>query len=419
MRRVFLDAGPMVHFANATSLSGQVLQNASEFIHDPGMGIVVEEDTIIQISESEILKEEYDSSTQDFDVISLGGSAIIPGLIDSHTHLLWEGDRSFEVSMKRNGLSYQEIAERGGGIGYTVNQTNQASAEQIYLTGKNRLKSSLLNGTTHLEAKSGYGLTTEAECRLLAIMNNLNNESELPSIDLTWMGAHAIPKNHNLKSYVEEILSEQLPSVLEQGYAKNADVFCEPGWFDLESTEDILKSASKGGLHKRLHIDEFEDGDGGKLASDLEVVTADHAYHTSEENRIKMNDNNVNAGFLPGTPFSQGEKEFPPFQHYINQNWKWTIATDFNPNCQTLSLPFIGSLLVQRNHIHPLAALAACTVHAADISPHPSGKGHGTIEKGSLANFNILKNDNWESWCLTPGHSPIAGTVLEGNMIIH
>ena len=133
MRRVFLDAGPMVHFANATSLSGQVLQNASEFIHDPGMGIVVEEDTIIQISESEILKEEYDSSTQDFDVISLGGSAIIPGLIDSHTHLLWEGDRSFEVSMKRNGLSYQEIAERGGGIGYTVNQTNQASAEQIYL----------------------------------------------------------------------------------------------------------------------------------------------------------------------------------------------------------------------------------------------------------------------------------------------
>ena len=98
-------------------------------------------------------------------------------------------------------------------------------------------------------------------------------------------GAHAIPKNHTLKTYVEELLSEQLPSVLEQGYAKNADVFCEPGWFDLESTEDILKSASKGGLHKRLHIDEFEDGDGGKLASDLGVVTADHAYHTSEENR--------------------------------------------------------------------------------------------------------------------------------------
>ena len=194
MRKVFLDAGPMVHFANATRLGGQVLENASEYIHDSGMGIVVEEDTIIQISESEILKAEYGSSTEDFEVISLGGSAIIPGLIDSHTHLLWEGDRSFEVSMKRNGLSYHEIAENGGGIEYTVNQTNQASSEQIYLTGRNRLKSSLLNGTTHLEAKSGYGLTTEAECRLLAIMNNLNNEPDLPSIDLTWMGAHAIPK---------------------------------------------------------------------------------------------------------------------------------------------------------------------------------------------------------------------------------
>ena len=146
MRKVFLDAGPMVHFGKVTRLSGQVLQNASEYIHDSGMGIVVEEDTIIQISESEVLKAEYGSSTEDFEVISLGGSAIIPGFIDSHTHLLWEGDRSFEVSMKRNGLSYQEIAENGGGIGYTVNQTNQASSEQIYLTGRNRLKSSLVNG---------------------------------------------------------------------------------------------------------------------------------------------------------------------------------------------------------------------------------------------------------------------------------
>ena len=163
------------------------LQSINEYIHEPGMGIVVDDDTITQISESEVLKTEYGSSTEEFEVISLGGSAIIPGLIDSHTHLLWEGDRSFEISMKRNGLSYHEIAENGGGIGYTVNQTNQATSDQVYITGKNRLKSSLQNGTTHLEAKSGYGLTTEAECRLLTIMNNLNDESELPSIDLTWM----------------------------------------------------------------------------------------------------------------------------------------------------------------------------------------------------------------------------------------
>ena len=419
MRRVFLDAGPIVHFGNVTRVNEHTLHNTSESIHESGMGLIVDDDIIIQISESDDLKNEYGSTTEEYEVISLGGSAIIPGLIDSHTHLLWEGDRSFEVSMKRKGLTYQQIAESGGGIGYTVNQTRQASSNQIYLTGRNRLKLSLKNGTTHLEAKSGYGLTTDTECRLLEVMNDLNKESELPSIDLTWMGAHAIPKNHNLKTYVEEILSEQLPAILDQGYARNADVFCEPGWFDLESTEDILISASKGGLSKRLHIDEFEDGDGGRLASDLQVVTADHAHHTSEVNRITMNDNNVNAGFLPGTPFSQGEKEYPPFQQYIEKNWKWTIATDFNPNCQTLSLPFIGSLLVQRNQIHPLAALAACTVHAAEISPHPSGKSHGTIEKGGLANFNILKNEHWESWCLTPGHSPIAGTVLEGKMIIH
>ena len=160
--------------------------------------------------------------------------------------------------------------------------------------------------------------------------------------------------------------------MLSKGLARSADVFCEPGWFSVEQTEEILKDSKKGGLDLRLHIDEFEDGGGGDLAADLGVVTADHAHYTNDEARVRMNEARVNCGFLPGTPYSMGS-EYPPFNDCIENDWLWSIATDFNPNCRTLSLPFIASVLVQRNEISPITTLAACTRNSSETTPHPSG----------------------------------------------
>ena len=424
MRTVFLDVGPLAHLAGNGSLQGHSILDSNELIAAPGMGIVVMNDTIEKIAPSAELQDEYgaaDSSQTDLSevtVLSLNGKAVIPGLVDGHTHLLWAGDRSRELSWRHSGKSYKEISNLGGGIQDTVKSTSQATDEHLLQLGYARMRSSLRSGTTHLEAKSGYGLTTESELRLLRIASQLQSMDHLPSLDLTWLGAHDTPAGMNTNQYVEHILSEQLPSVLEQGFARSADVFCEPGWFTIEQSEDILKSSRAGGLELRMHIDEFSDGGGGGLATELKVTTADHAHYTNHESRMEMESAGVNTGFLPGTPYAMGA-QWPNFNDAIENDFTWSIATDFNPNCKTLSMPFLGSLLSQRCSVHPLAALVAATRNPSETTPHPSGKVHGRIQEGGIANFNVLNAPYWEAWCMQPSETPFISTCLNGKLIHH
>ena len=413
MQRLLINAGPIAHMAGDGPIIGNI-EDESTHVSEPGLSILVDGFTIKKIGPTEELLSEFSQA----EILDLEGKAIVPGLVDSHTHLLWSGDRSREVSWKQQGLSYREIAQLGGGIAATVNPTRSATDSQLAHLGIERMREALRNGTTHLEAKSGYGLDTDSELRLLSIAEEVSAIERLPSLDLTWLGAHAAPMGASIDSYCEEILSEQLPAVLDQGIARSADVFCEPGWFSVEQSEDILKASRDGGLDLRIHIDEFTDGGGGDLAADLKVSTADHAHYTNEDARAAMHSAGVNTGFLPGTPYSMGE-EYPPFSMCLENEWAWTIASDFNPNCRTLSLPFIGSILVQRNEISPIVALAACTRNSALTTPHPSGLVHGQIKEGGIANLNIIDGPWWESWCLQPGHSPFSATMLEGELIFH
>jgi imidazolonepropionase len=386
-----------------------------------GKGIVVIDGVIESIRESAVLEEEYGSDGQNSDelrVVSLDGHAVIPGLVDGHNHLIWAGDRANELTLKQQGMSYQDIAAIGGGIQHTVRQTEQASDEELIKLGYQRMRSAFLHGTTHMETKSGYGLTTNSELTLLRVARQLSEMSHLPTMELTWLGAHDTPKGMTRPAYVEQILSEQLPSVLEQGYAQAADVFCEPGWFTPEESEDILNAAQDGGLTQRLHIDEFRNGGGGELAADLKVVTADHSHYTPDDIRMKMEAAGVNTGFLPGTPYTMGAA-WPSFNQAITDEYRWSIATDFNPNCNILSLPFIGSLLVHRNKVDPLATLVAASRNPSETTPHPSGLTHGRIEVGAVANLNILNGVQWESWCNQPGTSPFKATMLNGELHHH
>ena len=413
MQRLLTNAGPIAHLAGSGPIKGHI-HDESALVSDAGLSILIEDHIIKKIAETEELKSEF----SDAEILDLEGKAVIPGLVDSHTHLLWAGDRSREVSWRQRGLTYRQISEKGGGIGATVIPTRQSSDSDLAHLGIERMREALRNGTTHMEAKSGYGLDTETELRLLTIAESISAVQGLPSLDLTWLGAHAAPPLSSIDSYFEEIMSDQLPAIVEQGIARSADVFCEPGWFNIEQTEEIMKASRKGGLDLRLHIDEFEDGGGGQLAAELQVATADHAHYTSDDARAAMSEAGVNCGFLPGTPYSMGA-DYPPFTHCLDNEWVWTIASDFNPNCRTLSLPFISSILVQRNEISPIASLAACTRNSAITTPHPSGLTHGQIVEGGIANLNIIDGPWWEAWCLQPGHSPFAATMLEGELIYH
>tara|TARA_B100000963_G_scaffold329380_1_gene318658 strand:- start:580 stop:1827 length:1248 start_codon:yes stop_codon:yes gene_type:complete len=413
MRAIYLNAGPMVHFDG----------RHEEPIHSKGKAIVTNGEFIEAIADSESVIAEYNLPSRlenfqnkDVAVYDLRHQAIVPGLIDAHTHLLWSGDRSREVAWRHEGKSYADIASLGGGIQYTVSQTSNASTEVLYKLGYQRLRDALRTGTTHLEAKSGYGLSTESELMLLQTMDELGKVNHLPSLDPTWMGAHDVPKGTSMDAYVESILSDQLPAVVEQGIARSADVFCEPGWFSLEHTEAILKASRSSGLSLRMHIDEFADGGGGALAADLRVETADHAAHTPMEVRLNLKERGVNTGFLPGTPYAMGH-QWPDMSSISENEIPFTLGTDFNPNCHTLSLPFVCSLMVQRCGVHPLEALAAVTVRAAKITPHPTGKEHGVLATGAVANFNIVDGPNWESIALRPSSTPFSGTVLRGNYL--
>ena len=417
-RHIFINAGPIAHFSGgdiSKPLVGLEMSSDDQ-LYEPGMGFVVEAETVFfgKIAPTEDIVSEYGKDSQTYD---LQGHAIVPGYIDAHTHLIWAGDRSHEIRMRQSGMSYSEIANAGGGIRHTVEQTRKCTNTNLREIGKSRLKTALKHGTTSIEAKSGYGLNVKCEIALLQEYYHLSLEPNsliYPELKYTWMGAHDIPNGVKKSDYVQHLISEQLPSIVDEGICPDyVDVFCEPGWFTLDDTEDICRAAMDEDMEIRLHVDEFTDGGGLELAAELGAVTADHALHSTDDTRAAAANAGVVQGFLPGTPYVMGSDIWPPIQQCIDEEWPWTLATDFNPNCPILSLPMVGSLATHRLNIDPIAALAAVTRNAACTTPHSHGQ-HGVIAEGALANFSELQSEHLESWCQSPGESGIKKTWLNG-----
>ena len=408
-RRIFVNAGPMAHFSSgdlSKPLVGEDMSSDAQ-LHPAGFGFVVESGRFVKIAHTEELLAEYGGSAAIYD---FQGRSVVPGFVDAHTHLLWDGDRSNEMRLRQQGMSYAQIAESGGGIRHTVSQTRNSSS--LLSIGQHRRQLAFQNGTTSIEVKSGYGLDTKSELRMLSTYEEMRRNTLGPRITTTWMGAHDIPHGMDRREYVDELLSKQLPAVLEQGVATFADVFCEPGWFTLEDTEEICKAAIDGGLRIRLHVDEFVDGNGLELAAELGAVTADHAIHSSDDSRAKASEAGTIQGFLPGTPYVMGLETWPPIQQCIDEGWAWSLATDFNPNCKSLSIPMVGSLATHRLKIDPIAALAAVTRNPACGLDQSGDFVEGVIAEGAVANFNELQSGLIESWCQSPGHSSIEKTWL-------
>ena len=406
-RRIFVNAGPIAHFStgDVTKPLVGLEMSSDEQIYPAGHGFVIESGRFKIIAPTEEIIAEFGQESIAHD---LSGKAIIPGFVDAHTHLLWAGDRSNEMRMRQQGMSYSEVAEAGGGIRHTVSQTR--GSQSLKQIGQSRISVAKNHGTTFIEAKSGYGLDTNSELKLLETYRDLQIQNPDLQMSATWMGAHDIPHGMSRAEYVEELLSDQLPSVIEQGIAHSADVFCEPGWFTIEDTEEICKEAKRAGLSIRLHVDEFADGSGLELAAELGAVTADHAIHSSEDARAAAAEAGTVQGFLPGTPYVMGSDVWPPIQMCIDEEWPWTLATDFNPNCQSLSIPMTGSLACHRLKIDPIAALASVTRNPATTLPIQENGAHGVIAIGAIANFNQLNSEIVESWCQSPGHSGINKT---------
>lgn len=317
--------------------------------------------------------------------IDAAGKTVMPGFVDPHTHLVFAGSREFELDMKLSGSSYIDILKKGGGIFYTVNETRKTSENRLIMESKKRLDNMIKHGTTTCEAKSGYGLDLKNELKILKVNEKLK-KSHAVEIVSTFLGAHALPRDYDNESYVNEIINEMLPKVKE--HAKFCDVFCEEGFFTYEQSKRILNEAKEYGMIPKVHADELKDTNGALLAAEVKAISADHLLKSNEIGIKEMIRNNVIGVLLPGTPFSLMTNEYANARKMIDQGLPIALATDLNPNCWIENMQFIIQLACFKMKMTPAEAITASTFNAA-CAIGLNDK-IGSIEKGKQADIIVL-----------------------------
>lgn len=339
------------------------------------------------------------------DVIECEGKVVMPGFVDPHTHLVFEGTREEEFQMKIEGKSYMEIMEAGGGIYYTVEKTRKASKEKLMKNAVKTLDNMLEYGTTTVEAKSGYGLDVENEVKSLECIAEVEHAVERVPTYLV----HAVPKKSE-GSYIQYVVEEVLPKVAP--LAEFVDVFCEKGVFSFEETKEIVEEARKYGLKPRLHVDEFSSG-GAELAAALDCVSADHLEKTTESGIEKLAQSQTVGILLPGTPFVLNY-EYPQARKMIDKGVPVALATDFNPNCLTESMQFVISLACMKMKMTQAEAISAATVNAA----HSLGRTDiGSLEVGKQADIIVLDIPNYKHLGYHFGVNLVEMVVKKGKIV--
>jgi len=351
--------------------------------------------TINYIADSDILIDDgiIEKIDQDIDddceIFDCKNKLVTPGFVDPHTHPVFLDGREEEFRLRMQGATYQEIAEKGGGINSSVNGVRNASTEELVALVSKRMDRFLKLGTTTIEAKSGYGLSVESELKSLEVID-LVNQSHIIDIIPTFLGAHSIPPEYknDHDGYIDLLCNEMIPAVADQGIAKFCDVFCENGYFSVEQSRRILETAKEYGLIPRLHADEFEDSGAAELAAELGAVSADHLMAVSDVGIAKMADANVTATLLPGTTFFLGSTNYAPVKKLMEAGVEIALATDYNPgSCHIQSMPFIISLSCIYMGMSVEDALISVTFNSAKTLNLE--KEIGSIEVGKKANLII------------------------------
>ena len=300
--------------------------------------------------------------------IDANHAVLTPGFVDSHTHPIFFGNRSTEYISRLKGLSYDKIKKLGGGIISSIKKTRGASYDDLldYAYKKNILPF-IKNGTTTLEAKSGYGLSLKDEIKSLEIIKKINDMIDIDIIP-TFLGAHAIPPEYqnNKAKYIDIICNEMIPEIADKKLAVFCDVFCEPGYFNINETKRILDVAKEYNLTPRIHADEFIYSGGSKLAAEINAISADHLMSINDEAIQALSGSKTIATLLPGTTFFLGEDNYANGRKMIDNGCNISLASDFNPGtCTIRSLSNIMHLAMQRCGLSLDEAFLGVTYNAA------------------------------------------------------
>lgn len=348
--------------------------------------------------------------------VNCGGRCLIPGFVDPHTHMCFAANREEEFILRLEGADYLEILGRGGGILSSVRSVRAASEDELFFVTRRHALSALRFGTTTLEIKSGYGLETKTELKMLRVIDRVNRETPM-DIVATFLGAHAVPEEYtqNPDEYVELLISEMIPAVARQGIARFCDVFCEKNVFSVEQSRRILSAAREAGLGLKIHADEVHDLGGAALASQLRSTSAEHLLAASEENLRAMAKSGVIAVLLPATAHCLG-KQYAPARKMVELGVPVALATDCNPGTSyTESMPFIFGLAVLGMKLSPAEALVGTTLNAA-YSLGIADRA-GSLDRGKSADFLLLDGDSPAIIAYHAGVSPVVHVYKRGELV--
>ena len=377
-------------------------------------GVQSYENTNIFIDNGLISSKE---ENKDYLTIDCKGKMVTSGFVDPHTHPVFYNKRDSEYAMRLAGSSYEEIAKNGGGIVSSVNAVRKASEDELVKRLDRRLDRFIENGTTTIEAKSGYGLNIESELKSLSVIDKLNRTHAIDMVP-TFMGAHAFPNEfkNDHQGYVELICKEMIPAVSEQGIAKFNDVFCENNYFSINESRQILESGIQYGLKPRMHADEFVDSGAAELAGKIGALSADHLMAVSEQGIKALAENNVIATLLPGTTFFLGKNNYAPARKLIDAGITIALATDFNPGSSHIqSMPFIISLACLFLGLTVEEAFTAATYNAAKtLGLHNE---IGSVELGKKADLIIWDLDSLIDIPYYISNHPIQKVLKNGEVV--
>ncbi len=381
--------------------------------------VLIEGDTILAVGPSDELGAIYEGE----DRLDARGRVVMPGFVDPHTHAVWAGDRAAEFEMRIQGKSYMEIMQAGGGIVSTVRHTRSASVDDLVAQTRPRLERMFSLGTTSAEVKTGYGLDTETELKMLAAILKLDQEGPL-DLTPTFLGAHAVPPAYedDTQGYTDLVSEEMLPALkdwwLEHAEGKPTpfvDVFCETGAFSLAQSRQVLESARDLGFPLKIHADEFDNLGGVSLAAELGAASADHLVVTSAEDIAALGATDTVAVSLPCTPFGLAECDYTPAQAFLEADCILAIATDMNPGtawCE--SVQFAIALACRYLRLTPAQAIVAATINAA-AAIHRQDR-VGSIEPGKQADLLILDVPDYRHLGYRFGGNLVRTVIKKGNI---
>jgi imidazolonepropionase len=347
--------------------------------------LLIENDTILNYGTM------VAAPTGSFDtIIDCTGKIVLPSWCDSHTHIVYAGNREQEFVDRINGLSYQQIAEKGGGILNSAGKLQQTSEDELFRQSARRLEEVMKMGTGAIEIKSGYGLTKEAELKMLRVAKKLN-EAYPVTIKTTFLGAHAVPEEYknNKAGYIKLICEEMLPAVAEEQLADYVDVFCEEGYFSVEDTDTILTAAKKFGLIPKIHVNQFNSIGGVAVGVKHNALTVDHLEIVSDDDIRELQHSETMAVALPACSFFLSIP-YTPGRVLIDAGLPLALATDYNPGSSpTGNMNFVVAAACIKMNLTPEEAINAATINGAYAMG--LSETHGSISKGKKANLIITK----------------------------